>query len=659
MARHAAGAIVLAVSLVVFSKESHSATQDYSSLSLEQLMNIEITSAAKRPVSILDTPAAAFVLTNDDIRRSGARSVPEALRMVPGLDVAQVSANSWAVSSRGFNGRFANKLQVLVDGRSLYTPLFSGVLWDQQDILLDDIDRIEVIRGPGASLWGANAVNGVINIITKNAADTQGGYASGTIGTNDEGRSEFRYGGTFGDQGHYRVFGKAFTEGDRTETDGTDGADDWRSGSGGFRADFTDPGGDVWFLQGGTFRNTLGGSFVIPTLTSPYSQRDESDLIHNGTYVLGSWTRDLAANNRLEVRSYVQHNTLTDPRISEERTTADLELEHHLLVAGRHNIVWGIGGRYSADDLQDSDVFSIEPDSDQQYLVNGFVQNTVGFWQNAVEFTVGTKLEYNNYTGLEVQPTARALWHVTDRHTAWVSVSRAVRTPSRAENDVDLSFAVAPPSTASGLPTEVRLLGDHSVVSEELLAFEAGHRWQVNDKMSFDLSAFYNLYDRLSSTKADSAYLSSSGGTLHVVQPYMITNNDEADVYGFELVGNWQIQPNARLQGWYALLQEKHYAGANPNHQAAVRLQMNLSPTVTLDANARYVSELDSSDVDGYAELGLRLAWRPQPGLEFAIAGQNLLHQRHLEFRTDEDISGLGLATQVERSIYGTATLRF
>ena len=303
MRRHWVIAVCFAGGLSFSASPSEAAVRDYAEMSLEQLMKIEITSAAKRPVSIGDTPAAAFVLTNEDIRRSGARSIPEALRMVPGLSVAQITASSWAISSRGFNGRFANKLLVLIDGRSVYTPLYSWVYWDRQDTLLEDIDRIEVIRGPGASLWGANAVNGVINIITKNARDTQGTYMAAGAGTNDEAEVAIRHGGTLGDLGHYRVFGKAFNQGDRVEADGTDGADDWRAARSGFRMDLTDARGNDWHFQGGTYANVVGEAFISPTLTTPYSQRIEADPSVSGTYFLGGWSRDLAPDNRVGVRT--------------------------------------------------------------------------------------------------------------------------------------------------------------------------------------------------------------------------------------------------------------------------------------------------------------------------------------------------------------------
>jgi len=657
MKRHWA-ATAVAVSIVcVLATVRAARAEDYADLTLEQLMKIEITSAAKRPESIENTPAAVFVLTNEDIRRMGARSIPEALRMVPGLNVAQITGSSWAISSRGFNSRFANKLLVLVDGRTVYTPLFSGVYWDRQDTLLEDVDRIEVIRGPGAALWGANAVNGVINVITKHSRDTQGTYLSAGAGTDDEIRGAARYGGRLGDSGYYRVYGQAFNEGSRPGTDGVGGADDWRSARAGFRADIVDPSGDTWHVQGGSFSSVVGDGYVGPTLTAPYSERLEVDSEVTGSYMLGSWSRDLARDNKLELRAYYQNEVFDDPRVGEKRSTLDVEALHRFVVGGRHNIVWGVGGRYSRDDLGESFSVDFEPDSDSQYLVNAFGQDTMQFFGGRVEVTLGTKLEYNSYTGLEVQPNLRALWHLDDRNAVWAGVSRAVRTPSRAENDLDILGIVLPPSSAAGLPTAIRFVGDRAVRSEELLALEAGYRWQPLDSVSFDLATFYNFYDRLVTSSAGQPYVSTAGGTTHVVLPLNTANDGEADVYGLELVGNWRPLESLRLQGWYSFLQTDYALNADPNHQIGVRSLFNLTPTVTLDTTARYVSEIDFNDTDAYAELGIRLAWRPVPNLELSILGQNLLHSERLEFKGDE-LAGT-VSTKAERSVFGSVTLKF
>lgn len=630
---------------------------DYADLSLEQLMAIEVTSAAKRPEAIANTPAAVFVLTNEDIRRMGARSIPEALRMVPGLNVAQITASTWAISARGFNGRFANKLLVLVDGRSVYTPLFSGVYWDRQYSLLEDIDRIEVIRGPGAALWGANAVNGVINIITKSASETQGTLVSGRAGTGDEAAGAVRHGGTLGELGHYRVYGTAFNVGSNSSSDGANGADDWRSGQSGFRMDLTSANGDAWHLQGGTLTSILGDTFTRPSLTSPYSESVVDDAMATSSFVLGSWGRDLGVNERVEVRASVQREEYDDPRTRDDRNTVDLEALHRFAIGGRHQFVWGVGGRYSQDRLGESTVFTYEPDSDDQYLINAFAQDTIALFEGAVELTLGTKIEYNSYTDLELQPNARLLWHVDQRHSVWGAVSRAVRTPSRAERDVEVSSQVVPPSSSPGLPTEVRLLGSRQMVSEELLSLEAGHRWNASDTVSFDTAVFYNFYDRLLSASQGQAYLGTSGGVPHIVLPLHANNDGEADVYGFEIMGNWRPLDRLRIQGWYAYLETDSADNVDPNYQIGLRSLFNVSPTVTFDTTVRHVSEIESADIDGYTEVGIRIAWRPVPNLELALAGQNILHDERREFGNDA-FAGTR-STEIERSIYGSAALKF
>ncbi|MEQ9333451.1 TonB-dependent receptor plug domain-containing protein [Thalassobaculum sp.] len=656
MHRHWAAVAVAAWGVATATPARSAMPEDYADLTLEQLLKIEITSAAKRPESIENTPAAVFVLTNEDIRRMGARSIPEALRMVPGLNVAQITASSWSISSRGFNGRFANKLLVLIDGRTVYTPLFSGVYWDRQDTLLEDVERIEVIRGPGAALWGANAVNGVINVITKHARDTRGGFLSAGAGSNDEIRGEGRYGGSLGENGHYRVYGKAFSEGSRAGNDGVGGADDWRSARAGFRVDLSEPGGDTWHVQGGSFSSVVGDGYVGPTLTAPYSERLEVDGEVAGHFVLGSWSRELSAGNQVEMRMYYQRDALVDPRVEEERDTVDVEALHRFAVGDRHRIVWGAGGRYSRDNLSESFAVDFEPDSDDLYLINAFAQDTLQFFGGDVEVTAGTKVEYNSYTGLEIQPSVRGIWHLDDRNSTWAAVSRAVRTPSRAENDLDIAAIVIPP-TAGGLPSVVRFIGDPSVTSEDLLSLEAGYRWQADRNLSFDVAAFYNFYDRLVSSTAGTPFAASSDGTSYVVVPLDTANDDEADVYGLEVVGNWRPAESLRLQGWYAFLQTDYAQSADSNHQVAARSLWDVTPTVTLDATARYVSEIDVNDTDAYVELGVRLAWRPVPNLELAITGQNLLHSERLELNGDA-VAGT-ISTKAERSVFGSVSLKF
>lgn len=639
-----------------------SAVGDYSELSLEQLMRIEVTSAAKRPVSIADTPAAVFVLTNDDIRRSGARSIPAALRLVPGLHVAQLSSQSWAISARGVNSQFANKLLVMIDGRSVYTPLFSGVFWNRQDTLLEDIDRIEVIRGPGAALWGANAVNGVINIITKNARDTQGNFTFTGIGNNDQAEAAFRHGGSISDDAHYRIFGKARNFGSHELEDGSDGADDYRDGRGGFRADGILENGDTWHVQGGSFSSVAGYTSESPSVTPPHATRFNDDDTVTGSYLLGSWGRDIGPDNRVEIRSYIHREVSEGEEISEERDIVDFDADHRFKFGDLHTIVWGFGGRYSRDELSESFRYRFSEESGDQSMVHAFLQDTISLWDGDVSLTLGTKLEYNSYTGVEIQPSARAIWRATPDHNVWAAVSRAVRTPSRAERDAEISLGVFPSSTATalglpdtGLPLDIRVIGNPDIESEELLALELGHRWTASPTVSFDTAVFYNFYDRTLTTSIGTPTLETQGTTPYLELPVNFMNDGEADLYGMEVVANWRPIDTLALQGWYSLLQGD-LTGGDANYQMALRAQYDVSPTVSVDVMGRIVSELATSDIDGYGEVNARVAWRPRPNVELALTGQNLLRDERTEFTND---GFLNFSNKVERSVFGSLTVRF
>ncbi len=652
--------------VVIPSGPASSAVGDYSEMSLEQLMRIEVTSAAKRPVSVADTPAAVYVLTNDDVRRSGARSIPEALRLVPGLNVAQISNQSWAISARGFNNAFANKLLVMIDGRSVYTPLFSGVFWNRQDLLLEDVDRIEVIRGPGASLWGANAVNGVINIITKNASETQGTYLFAGAGSNDDVEAAARHGGALSDDAHYRVYGKTRSVGARELGDGTAGADDFREGRGGFRADGMTENGDSWHLQGASFGGVSGSTYDMLSLNTPYSSRTNDDDTTRGSYLLGSWSRDLAPDNRVEVRSYIQREVWEGDEISEERNIVDIDADHRFRLGDNHTVVWGVGGRYSNDEVTGNFRYQVTDENADQYMVNAFVQDTIALWDGDVSLTLGTKLEYNSYTGVELQPNARALWRVTPDHNVWAAVSRAVRTPSRAERDADISIGVLSPAAAPlvgipniGLPVDLRVRGSSDLESEELLALEIGHRWTASPTVSFDTAAFYNFYDNLVSTSIATATVESDGSTSYLELPIQFENGGSADVYGVELVANWRPTEALALQGWYALLQGDTVdptGGSGPDYQMALRAQYDVTPDVSLDVMGRIVGELPEPETGGYGELAVRVAWRPQANIELALTGQNLLHEKRTEFASDGFVS---YGTKVERSVFASLAVRF
>jgi iron complex outermembrane receptor protein len=387
---------------------SRAAAPDYTEMSLEQLMDVEVTSVSRRPQKASEAAAAVFVLTREDIRRAGVTSVPDALRLVPGVEVARISTNTWAISIRGFNSRFANKLLVMIDGRSVYTPLFSGVFWDHHDVLLEDVDRIEVVRGPGASLWGANAVNGVINIITRHTKDTQGTFARGTAGNVEQGIAEVRHGGRI-DAATYRLYAKGrIRESGETEA-GANAGDDWKVGLVGFRGD-TEAGADSFLLEGQYQWSEASERASVITLTPPFADTGNLDNNSNGGYLLGRWSRELSDESSLSVQGYYDHRQFDDVRLSERRDTFDLQLQHNFSPLPHHEVVWGAGYRLVTDGIDNTFSVSFDPESRTTHLFSSFVQDTFTLLEDELDLVVGTKLEHNDFTGFEVQPNARLLW---------------------------------------------------------------------------------------------------------------------------------------------------------------------------------------------------------------------------------------------------------
>jgi iron complex outermembrane receptor protein len=644
-------------------------SEDLTNLSLEQLMQLEVTSVSKRPERLSDAAAAIYVITQEDIRRSGATSIPEALRLAPGIEVARIDSSKWAITSRGFNSRFANKLLVLIDGRSVYTPLFSGVFWDQQDTLLADVERIEVIRGPGATLWGANAVNGVINIITKPAAQTQGSLVSGALGT-DRASLAARHGARLGENTALRVFGKGFSR-DAGRTAVGEGEDEWRQQRGGFRLDSQPTDADSVTVSGEAFAGSTGETFLTQTLTPPFSLAQSDDTETTGGHLLGRWDRKLSEQSSASVQAYYGRTNINDPRIVEARDTFDIEAQHDVALGERHRLIWGLGYRVTADEVDSSPTIVLDPDSRTSHLFSGFAQDTITLIPNELDLTLGTKLEHNDFTGFEVQPNARLSWLPTANQTVWAAVSRAVRTPSRAEADVAINQMTLPPGTAqnpSALPAFLRAIGNRDFGSEELVAYEAGYRIQVDPQLTFDLAAFYNNYDDLRGARLGSPFLELSPLPPHLVVPALGDNVLEGQTYGFEVVADWRPRAWWRLQGTYSLLQVELHSksgaapmaeieeGYSPQQQAALHSYVDLSETVTFDTSLRFVDQLSTLGVPSYLTLDARLGWRAAPGLEVALVGRNLLDDAHPEFGSETLASS---PTEAERSAFVTVQWRF
>jgi iron complex outermembrane receptor protein len=643
---------------------------DLTELSIEALMDIEITSLSKKSQKLSDAPAAVFVITQEDIRRSGVTSIPEALRMVPGLQAAKITANQWAITSRGFNGRFGNKLLVLMDGRSVYTPLFSGVFWEVQDTLLEDVDRIEVIRGPGGSIWGANAVNGVINIITKSAADTQGGLVVAGAGTEEKAFGSFRFGGTFKEDIHYRFFGKYFDRDEAVFADGSDAADGWDFLRGGFRVDAALESDNRFMLQGETYGGTTGDTVEIGTYTPPYAEFNDIEGDFDGSHLLGRWERDLGAGSDLGLQLYFDRAEW-DSFVGGFRVdTYDVDFQHRFQLGRRQEIVWGLGYRLIQDTVRGSQIIQINPANDNQDLFSGFIQDEIALWEEAAYLTLGTKVIHNDFTGLEVQPNARLLFKADERNSVWLSVARAVRTPSRGETDSRVRDKVIPPMPPNPLAIQPVVVGNDDFETEELWAYEAGYRTQPLDTLSVDVALFYNDYDQLRTTEPQAPVLEFDPAPPHLIVPTLMGNDMKGHTYGIEVAADWQVSSFWRLQGYYSYLRSNlelesddapdqmitNTQDSSPRHQFSLQSSFNLPGNVELDLWGRYVDRLSAFDISSYVTIDARLAWAPVESLELALVGQNLLENRHPEF--EPEFLGT-VATEVQRSVYAKITWRF
>lgn len=642
---------------------------DLTELSLEELMDVQVTSVSKRAEPISAAAAAVFVITQEDLRRSGATSIPEALRMVPGVQVARIDASKWAISARGFNGRFANKLLVLIDGRSVYTPLFSGVFWDVQDTLLEDVDRIEVIRGPGATLWGANAVNGVINIMTRSARETQGGLLAAGGGSEERGFAGVRYGGALGTSSAYRVYGKAFERGSGERLAGGAAADGWSMGRGGFRIDSAPSASSALTVEGGLYDGEAGETLTVQPLRAFSPRAVDAEMRVAGGHLLGRWQRTLSETSDLRVQLYYDRTERTAALIEEGRDTFDLELQHGFAPGSRHRLLWGLGYRRTGDDIRGSEVLSFHPARRTDDLASAFLQDEIALRPDRLWLTLGSKVEHNDYTGFEVQPNLRALWIPRRHHTLWAAVSRAVRTPSRAEHDLRLESPLAGPGGLfPGAPPAVAVtLGDPGYGAEELLAWELGYRVGLAPGLFLDLATFYNDYDELRATRAGEPSLVPAP-VPHLVVPARLSNDLEGETYGAELVVDWRASKRWRWNAAYSLLaiqlrnrrpgmdDSPFDEGASPRHQLVLRSSVDLPQGVELDISFRHVDELPGLEVDAYSTFDLRLGWRPHADLELSLVGQNLLEETHVEFAPEIIPTH---PTAAERGLYGKVAWRF
>lgn len=636
------------------------AQEDFFDMSLDELLSIdlELTSVSMRSESVFSTPAAAFVIASDDIRRAGVTSIPEALRLAPGIEVAQIDGNKWAISSRGFNLRFANKLLVLIDGRAVYSPLFTNVFWDAQDTILEDIARIEVIRGPGATIWGANAVNGVVNIITKNAQDTQGVFVRAGGGNQESGFFSGRWGGKLGDSAAFRVYAKHLRRDENTLVGVGGSADDWYQTRIGYRIDASPTSGDTLMLQGEVFDGDSGEAAIELDLEAPIETLVARDQPLIGGHLLFQWDRRISETDDLRVRGFYDQVDRDWALAHIERATSDIYVDYRTTKFHRQHILMGAGYRLYEDKIAPGSATRItaDPPNREEEVFNAFLQDEIELVPDRWNITLGSKFEYNDFTGLEFQPNLRLMWTPSQDVTWWTSVSRAVRTPGRLDRDSEFLFEVEE-SPIAPLSQALIAFGNPDADSETLDAYEAGFRVRPNPSLTIDVAAFYNEYARLRGAAAvDGLRCLPShaplpgclvqGGTSAIGVLATQTNRSTAESRGVEIATDWRPFDNVRVRANYTYFNGEERAEgdeiefetlqASPEHQASLRVGYRPTSKWDLDLWLRYVDSINSLDEDtpisGYTNLDLRAAWKLTKRVEVAFVGKNVLRECQTQY---------------------------
>lgn len=647
----------VAIVLANFLSPKFASAEDYFDLTIEQLLDTRVLSVSKKNKSVAEAAAAIYVVTSEDIARSGVTNIPDALRMVPGVNVARSDSNSWAISIRGFNSTLANKLLVMIDGRSIYNPVFGGVLWEAHNLMLANIERIEVIRGPGGALWGANAVNGVINIITRDSSDTQGELINLGVG-NEEANVSARHGGQFGIDGTYRIYASAFQHDNSYKPGGGEAYDKWDGVRTGFRADWA----DGFILQGDAYRTEAQQLRPHYSLVAPFAPVEKQKIIYDGVNILGRWNNQYNDGAQLNLQAYVDWARRNEPlNFIDDRITYDVDAQYNVAPMGRHEIILGAGFRYLSDDESSNDNVSFSPGKHRDNLYSVFFQDKITLNPERWFLTLGSKFERNDYSGTEIQPNIRLQWHPAEEQMLWVSASKAVRTPTPIEEDLTSTLGTgAIPGTA--IPVRIAFVPNDNFKSEQLLAYELGYRNQISSRLSFDLAAFHNDYDYLQTTNVQTVEPVLTGPHApYFFLPVKFTNNMRGQTHGVELAVNWNATESLKVGLTYSNLHmsltaiDPTHEGAekiNPEQQAGAKVFWNINDTWTLDSLVTYVDELPGVKVDSYTRLDINLGGRLTENVRANLVGQNLLESRHREFGVAEDIN----AADIERSVFATLT---
>ncbi len=623
------------------------AVDDLGDLSLEQLTQIQVVTPSKRFEPLFNIPASIHVITASDIRRAGVRSIPEALRLAPGVEVARDGHDSWSISIRGFNNDLSNKLLVLIDGRAVYSPLYAGVFWDVQNVMIEDIDRIEVVNGPGGTMWGANAVNGVINIITRSSTETTGGLAM-LSGDDPWNVAALRYGAQLGENAASRIYVRYFERDAREH------------GQAGFRLDAN---GDTsrHTFQGDIYRGSTQGVFRDDEFALGEIPGEAPGAIELGGHnLLYRWTLDRGDGANLRVRAFYDHTRRDIPGTFEERrNTFDLDLQGAEVPRGRHLIQWGAGARLSRDDIENTSFAAFDPMSRSSLTLNVYAQDTITLAPESLFLTVGTKLEHNDYTGFEWQPQARLAWHQGPDSMAWFAVSKSVRVPARLETDLTLTAPVPVPDAP--FPFYVQVQGDRRIAGEDLIAYEAGYRFRVGANWTLDASLFHHDYDNLIVTAAtDPIVVTDQPLSPYLIIPATLANGMEGSGNGGTLAANWSPTPTWRVQFHFTHidldLQNRpgfdtggpDVAGNSPRNQYALRVFADVGRSLSLYAGWRHVDALPDAGSPGYDTGDLSIRWTPVDRFELGLTASNLGGD-HIEFGGYE----------LEPTVTGTLIWRF
>jgi iron complex outermembrane receptor protein len=643
---------------------SQQSSNPLKTLTLEQLGNIEVTTTSREPERVLNTPAAIYVITQEDIQRSGATTIPDVLRLAPGVEVAQIDSHSWSVGIRGFGGNLSRNVLVLIDGRTVYSTLFAGTYWEVQNVVMEDVDRIEVIRGPGGTIWGPNAVNGVINIITKSSKDTHGVMVSAGGGNQEQGFLNARYGGANSRDLNYRVYELGFNRGPEYHPDGIN-FDRWRAIQAGFRTDWVKDTRDNFTFQGDIYDEGAGTAQTVANYTMPYSQNLYAMEPRSGGNILGRWQRVYEEGRDFQLQIFYDRTNRYDPNFTDLRNTYDIDFLDRFRLPGRQQISWGFGARWSRGyNPIVVPGLTFLPEHRTDRLLTAFLQDEIALIDKRLTFTFGTKFLETNFTGLQLQPTGRLLWTPTNRQSFWTAFTHAVRTPSDVEeNFTELEYTG---QTIDGLPLFGRFNPNPNFRSEELNGYEAGYRLLLRKSLYFDIATFYNHYgDLLSLDITGAPFVQASPGPV-VILPAQLGNGLVGTTKGIEFAPEWRPLPFWRLRASYSYVQmdinkpansldaetPATIEGSSPKHQISLQSGIDFAKVFSFDLTYRYVDALPALTIPSYSTADARFDWQVHHQFKLSAVGRNLFQPHHFEYGGVDP----GPNIAIRRSVYGQIT---